>query len=89
MMGERNIVGRCLFCPLGKESERGVARISKEGKPILGHSSYENRRPIEIITYECALGEIGKECVIPRIYALAVEGTRVGSYADMMTRPIG
>ena len=57
--GKPVYAGRCMFCGLGKDDEVGVLKIEGDG--------FES--------YACALGEIGNDCIIPKIYS-SVHGNR-------------
>jgi hypothetical protein len=49
---KEDYIGKCRFCPLGMENRRAVIRVTRDNKTV----------------YTCGLGEIGKECIIPKIY---------------------
>ncbi len=85
-MTENRLIGECIFCPIGEEDKRGVVQTQRESAPHIG---FEDRGPITIIEYKCALGEAGKECIIPKIYQLAYEGTQIGREGDSRSMRIG
>ena len=61
---EKTCVGKCLFCPLGDADKRGVTEIMRfKHKGLMGL-----QRELENLYYVCSLGEIGKDCIIPKIY---------------------
>ncbi|MEK6846854.1 MAG: hypothetical protein AABY16_01660 [Nanoarchaeota archaeon] len=67
-------VGRCLFCHLGDESKRGVLESTTTTKTL-----FEN---VGEKRYSCALGEVGKDCIIPEIFKRAYEASQVGRRGD-------
>jgi hypothetical protein len=77
----RESAGDCLFCNFqGCAGKKEVVCVITEHPPLLG---YENRGPRSEIRYECGLGDIGKNCVIPKIYQLASNGSQVGLRDDL------
>jgi|SRR3989344_7264623 len=67
-------VGKYLFCPLGEASKRGVVRVTRNemvARRIDGKYDFREIRKTRmenVTSYECGLGDIGKECIIPILY---------------------
>ena len=67
---EKRCVGKCVFCPLGDADKRGVIETLK----FRLSGPLNLRRELEDKKYECSLGEIGKECIVPEIYGNSLGG---------------
>ncbi|MEK6898465.1 MAG: hypothetical protein AABW79_00015 [Nanoarchaeota archaeon] len=70
------IFGKCVFCNLGDAEKRNVVEKTFVVPPMLG---YEDRGSSNRMEYSCGLGDIGKDCVIPRIVQMSYEGVQLGS----------
>ncbi len=61
----KEYVGRCPFCNLGNQDERGVIKTEESITRENDSTGEEYQSSIEI--YKCA---IGQECIIPYLYEL-------------------
>lgn len=92
-MSERlteRFIGRCKFCNLGEEPKRGILEILEKnvyGDLLETHPLKRQRTEIEA-TYKCALGELGEDCIIPKIYGMSVNIGKTVSSLDSLHAPI-
>ncbi len=79
-MPETRYIGKCIFCPLGEESKRGVLETIEEydASALKGTPFYWKNKGKKIHKYQCNLGEEGKECIIPQIYSMLVAAANRG-----------
>lgn len=70
------IFGKCVFCNLGDAEKRNVVETVIEVPPMMG---YEERGSSKTSRYSCGLGDIGKDCAIPRIIQMSYNGVKLGS----------
>lgn len=77
-------IAYCPFCPLGEPEKRGVYRVEEhsrkvtvrtiKGKKVETPHFGGDRFDLDEWTktrYECALGKVGKNCSIPKLYDIA------------------
>ncbi len=68
----REYVGKCTFCPLGDASARGVVKVTRMEKVSRDEGSLGEEfivtRNERVTRYQCGLGDIGKDCIIPILY---------------------
>ena len=68
----RRYIGKCLFCPLGDQSQRGVLQVQ-----VI--TTIKTNRDIN---YACALGDVGRDCIIPALFKRAYEANQAGRKGD-------
>ncbi len=80
-------VGKCLFCPLADDAEkREILRATRTEPAYIG---FEHKGPRIIVIHQCGLGEIGKDCVLPKLYQLSYEGARTADYVSQQNPRVG
>lgn len=84
MTEERECAGKCLFCTIGDAVKREVVRVAQTTTSSTYTAPFPTKRVK--VNFECGLGEIGAECIIPKNYSLAYRGNQVGRAGDDAAR---
>ena len=87
---KREYVGKCPFCNIKgtHTNTEGVLEIKVE-VPLSERDRINASDTRTEKKYQCALGRIGEDCIMPKLYALAEHASHVGETGDRASMTFG